>query len=146
MFNLTSNEYVEKGICKYADGMGNTAFMRRDGPTRFTAKLRFSDKRIKMTPVQIDAYTKDEGVSIKLDYPIDDDVDEVEINDRVGDFGKLLQHWIDLVQATTYIGADDSELIKYSAEETKQLDLIDTKCNLLAQFEELAPLAGVLAE
>ncbi len=146
MFNLTSNEYVEKGICKYADDRGNTAFFRRDGPTKFTAKLRFADKRVTTVPIQIDAYTKENGVNIKVTYPMNSGINEADVNDRIGDFGKLINHWIELVQTTVFVGAEDSRIIKYGAGEITQDGLVNTKCDLLAQFEELAPLANVLTE
>ena len=55
MFDILDNKFLENNTCKYIDEYQNTAFFKRT-ESGFVAKLRFADKNIKASPMNVILY------------------------------------------------------------------------------------------
>ena len=141
MFKLSSNEFIDKGICKYIDAYGNTAFMKRtsDG---FTAKIRFANSNIKASPLNIlvppVAENGEDGTYLHLDYLDGIDHNTDDVNAGISEFTELIQHWIQMLYDIKFMDFNNN-ILKRANTNASLEDIYMHKISLLQQYEELVP-------
>lgn len=140
MFEITDNNFLNKGTCKYRDSYGNRAYFERD-KHGFTAKLRFVDKRVKMEPLTIIfPLSKDtKGAEVKIEYSDGVDKESEFILAGIRDFGILVQRWINMVGDISYLAADIDTLVYLHNVKISDDDVSRHKIATISKYEELKP-------
>lgn len=140
MFDITKNEFLEKGICRYTDEFGNAAFLKRKGEQSFVAKIRFSNSNVKASPLEIDLPLKqdneDSGGYLHIDYRNDVDTNSKDIQDGILNFTNLVQRWISMLMDISFFGCDNKILMKIDKNVTEEM-VYQQKLGYLSQYEEL---------
>ncbi len=140
MFELTKNEFVTKGVCKYEDECGNKVFMKREGKTEFIAKLRPRTEGIHIGEIHMDAFYNVNGVnlSIKTDFP-SQGVDE-DTKKGIEGFAEIIKHWRDMLAVVSQVVNSDAADNAIKGEDNKtDFDLIRTNLVMLNEYVELKP-------
>jgi hypothetical protein len=140
MFELTKNEFVTKGVCKYEDECGNKVFMKRDGKTEFVAKLRPRTAGIYIDEIHMDAFDNVNGVnlSIKTDFP-SQGVDE-DTKKGIEGFVEIIKHWREMLAVVSHVvNSDVLDNAAKGEDNRKAFDLIRANVTMLNEYAELKP-------
>ena len=154
MFKLTENDFLNRGICKYEDENKNTIFMKRmddyENNDGFTAKLRFHQGDLKISPVTVH-YPMDRskgGLSLDINKP-----DGYSITDEeyrvLEEFTNKTIYWDNMIYNIKLLqldnsniremmlsnAVDDAEIQKIEKMTDEELD--KEKLKNIVQFEEL---------
>lgn len=145
MFSLENNNFIDKNSCSYRDEHGNIAFMRKEDG-RIVAKLRFADKRIKSSAMNIPFPVNPgtEGDRLHLEYPNEGLLSKKDVKDGIDNFTQLINYWIHMLYDIALLNADNELFKKANGKKYSAEDIARYKISRLLPYKELQPILKVM--
>lgn len=143
MFNLTKNEFLEKGKCEYQDQYENIIVVaRKEDNSGFWTRIKFADKRVTAKVINIKMPIEDfsGGNMLHLDYTRDVDLNSPNIQSGIQGLTELIDRWIDMLYDIKRLEMNNAWIIKENPGMTED-NVAQWKLSQLANYEELRDTA-----